>query len=382
MKTITLNRQQLLENSDKWNELLCQSFHCLPTVCAESIDIFLDTFDRAKDFFAIVAVDENENWVAALPLIIKKNKLQVRVATLPSNEWSFCGDFLLNPVTDFENACRAIFTALARRNIHALWLEWINLDAPQWRALTSASSNCYKQSFTDFPVGLIRLGNDWSEFQKQLSKNQRKKLRRYNREIGSLGTLKYWSWLQADRNGDLESAIKTAFEIEDKSWKGDQGESVLQTEKMFDFFMNLALELDRHHMFDLHILSLNDRPIAFDYGYILNRVFHSHKVSFDPEFSQYSPGHLMNEQVIQNYLESGICDSIDAMGILDVATASWSNSQYSRGKLIMSTGTVVGQALTKSFVAAKKTVRRIRGFGKSAPISESISSTHVNAVNA
>src|SRR5438046_1006405 len=111
------------------------------------------------------------------------------------------------------------------------------------------------------------------------------------RRLEELGTLELKSWIDAtdasplaaqDSPLALEAAVYRAFELENQTWKGDEGTSVLRTPGMLDYFVRQAELMARRGQLALHFLELDGQPIAFELGYFAKGTYFAHKGSYLP----------------------------------------------------------------------------------------------------
>lgn len=74
---------------------------------------------------------------------------------------------------------------------------------------------------------------------------------------------------------------------------------------------------------------LDERPLAFIYGYALNGVFVDEKESYVDEFKDFGPGNVLKVQFLQELVRRGI-STLDYGGEEDPHKARWTDKTYSR----------------------------------------------------
>jgi CelD/BcsL family acetyltransferase involved in cellulose biosynthesis len=159
-------------------------------------------------------------------------------------------------------------------------------------------------------------------------------------------------------SGELEPWLKLGFAIEDRSWKGAAGTSVLRTPGMFDFFHRQALQLADAQQLQLTYLKHNDRPIAFEYGYRAKETYFSHKVGYDPAYSHFSPGQLLRALLIERLHEGNGISTVDFCGPLTDATAKWSTRKYRIAKWLIAPRRIVSRLALNGYRAVSS-LRRL-----------------------
>lgn len=179
-----------------------------------------------------------------------------------------------------------------------------------------------------FEVSRIPTSGDWDTYRKSWSKNHRRNMNRCRRRLNESGDTqtRVYSNVSADQ---VEPLMRTGFSIEDRSWKGETGTSVLRSPRMFDFYLRQAQRLVRWGQLEIAFLDHDGRPIAFEYAIFEKSVYHSFKVGCDAQFASFSPGQLLMSDLL------GICfrdpqrRAVDCMGPLSDALARWQGTTYS-----------------------------------------------------
>ncbi len=120
-------------------ELRCQAALCddlwwrsdctTPALRAELITLWMEHFAPRAPFHALVVEDQGQ-WVAALPLVGRRVAGVVPVAATVGNAWTSCADLLWDAAADADARLAvgdALVEAMARLPWHLLWLE-----SPPW----------------------------------------------------------------------------------------------------------------------------------------------------------------------------------------------------------------------------------------------------------
>ncbi len=63
---------------------------------------------------------------------------------------------------------------------------------------------------------------------------------------------------------EIEELLATGFAIEDRSWKGAAGTSVLKNPHVYQFYLDQAKQLARDGQLELVFLNFQGQPIAFE----------------------------------------------------------------------------------------------------------------------
>jgi CelD/BcsL family acetyltransferase involved in cellulose biosynthesis len=184
-----------------------------------------------------------------------------------------------------------------------------------------------------------------------------KKLRAKAESTGPL-ELQVHTELSSD---ELHAELRLAFEIEDRSWKGAAGTSILRSPGKFDFFHRMAAQLFEWNQLELYFLRHNGRAIAFDYCYAAKGTMGSHKIGYDEEFRDLGPSQLLRLLQLESWQAQPERKLLDTLGILDEAKAKWCTRTYEVSRLTCSTGGLLGGAGMFAFQHLKPLAAKLRG---------------------
>lgn len=99
--------------------------------------------------------------------------------------------------------------------------------------------------------------------------------------------------------------LQTLIALHLKRWDGRGGSNAFGTPGLCSFheaFSRIALQ---QNWLRLYVLRLDDVPAAAVYGFYYHGVFYYYQAGFDPQFSQYSVGHLAVGLTVQRALAEG-----------------------------------------------------------------------------
>ena len=341
-----------------WDGLWQRSDVALPLVRAELLAQWVEHFAPRADFHALVGADQSR-WVAALPLISHRVGRLISAGGLPCNPWAPCGDLLCD-ATAAENdaAMDLIVAAAAELPWPLVWCDDATPAAPRWQALLRACDRAgvSAHGHEHCRVGRLDIGRDWNAYLKQLAKNHRQAMNRAARRFADDGNLQFeiCSKLEPAR---VEPWLREAFEVEDLSWKGESGTSVLRTPGMFEFFAAQARQLADWGQLEVAALRLDGRMLAFMYGYRGKQVSFAHKIGYDPNFSAHSPGQLLFYHILEHFHADGETRSLDFMGPMTQSISRWRPATYGVGRVAIAPRRLLGRA---AMIVYKNVWRRLR----------------------
>jgi len=170
---------------------------------------------------------------------------------------------------------------------------------------------------------------------------------------------------------EVQRVWNECLQVESLGWKGQNGSDLASNYKAKTYHEKLLHELYQTGELRLYTLELDDRLIAYDLGYVKQRVATSMKVSYHPEFTAYSPGHVLNSLVIQDLIQKQEADWIDTVGELNEANSKWCRESYLCQRVEVSLNSWVSRTTVRSREWLRAIKRRINE--PSTPVSETSS---------
>jgi CelD/BcsL family acetyltransferase involved in cellulose biosynthesis len=350
-----------------WDDLWWRSDATLPTARAETVAQWIEHFAPRAAFRALAVVDQGQ-WVAALPLIGRRLKGWIPAGQLPNNEWAASGELLLDPHCDADAALERLAAALPGLPWPVLWLDEIRLDAARWRRFHGALAGrgIGAEPRHAYDVARLEIGPDWEDFASRWPRKHRQKMARSARRIAELGGSPLVS-LADLLPRRVETWLRRGFEIEDRSWKGRAGSSVLRTPGMFAFFLRQAEQLAEWGQLDLEFLLAGDREIAFAYGAAAKGVFHSSKIGYDPQYAALSPGLLLEHFVLRRFHAEEVYGAVDFLGPITAAHRAWRPDAYTVGRWFVAVRGLSARAALGAYRRLWPRLRRVSRRGDSQP---------------
>jgi CelD/BcsL family acetyltransferase involved in cellulose biosynthesis len=356
------NTARLRSEAAAWDDLWLRSPVTLPTARAMLVSQWVDQLAPSAEFRAIVVRDAAGRFVAGLPLVARNWFGVFSVGDLPTGEWATGGDLLVDFASDVPAVMDLLVSAIKLLPWEILWLEYANYELPGWKALFAALERAKigVDLHEKFRIGQIEIGHDWDAYEATFSKNHRKNIGRLARktERETKASFKFLTEIPADELGGL---LRRGFEVEDRSWKGQAGTSVLKTRGMFEFFHEQARHLSRIDSLALGFLEFDGQPVAFAYGYQAKGVFHFFKWGYDETWQAFSPGQQLAERLLRMMHADHQWRMLDLAGPLTDTTARWMpQTSFSVGRVVIAPTALLGRALFFAYQNFAPLVRRWR----------------------
>jgi len=206
---------------------------------------------------------------------------------------------------------------------------------------------------------MIKIDHDWEAYRARWPRNHRRNLRKATERLRREGglNLSIHSQLSPDQ---VEPLLKRCLELEDRSWKGEAGTSVLRTPEMFPFFLRQAQRLAQWGQLELAMLEHRDELIAFEYAYGAKGVHHSLKVGYDPRYASRSPGQLLTGLLLEEFHRQPHRRAYDCLGPMSDADAKWLPDAYRVSRLVVAPRRLLSRVLMHAYKYWWPRFRRLR----------------------
>lgn len=299
-----VDRTTFLATESEWNALV-EGSNPQPFYRHEYIRSFLDNFVPNAALKVVTGRDALGRLVVALPLVAGRGSIcgiGVRELASPTNVYSLRFDL----VTDAgERAAEAVFQHLAADKT---WDVLKITDVPEggraWQVYRAAEE-------AGFPVGAwesqrspyIELPSSFGELMRGLSTKFKANLRRRRKRLAEKGEIS----LERVAGAALsERQLDECLALERSGWKGRQGSAVSQSQATHGFHVALLQAAAFRDQLSLFVLKLEGKPIAFHYGLTSHDVYSLVMTSYDELFKEFSPGHLLTEEVLKDCIGRGL----------------------------------------------------------------------------
>jgi CelD/BcsL family acetyltransferase involved in cellulose biosynthesis len=295
-----------------------------------------------------------------MPLIEMRLKGVLKAARLPCNEWSWAGDLLLDPDASVD-ALNCLIDGILSLSLPLLWFDGVPVSQPHWQRFLAALEDrgigyARRQRFQ---IGLVNLAQDRTSYQAAWSGNFRRQMRKMTRRAEELGGVSLSVHRPSDST-ELGRLLQLGFEVEDRSWKGREGTSVLKSPQMHRYLCEQAALLAEWGHLELYLLEFENKPIAFEYGMSAKRTYFSPKVGYDEAYSHLSPGQLLRLKMMERFFADRACDTWDFLGPLVEATERWTTSSYTIERLVVATGGISSRLALRTYRDWLPAAKRLR----------------------
>jgi CelD/BcsL family acetyltransferase involved in cellulose biosynthesis len=354
-----VDRPAFMVVEKEWNALV-ETTSDEPFYRHEYIRSWIDNFVPDAKLRILTGRDQTGRLVAALPLVAERGfhcGLPVRRLVSPTNVHSYRFDLI---AANRRAAARAFFATLAA---DPGWDLIKITDVPEggnaWDLYGEAME-------AGFPAGAwesqrspyISLPSSYDDLETRLSGKFKSNLRRRRRRLEERGAI---SVRRVGGGVELQSRLEDCFALERSGWKGRKGTAAAQSKRTRGFYTGLAHRAADGDYLSLFFLMLDGKAIAAQYALTRRGVYSLVMTCYDEAFKEYSPGHLLLEDVMKQCIARGLSE-FDFLGCDLGWKLDWSRIVRSHHWLYIFPSTRLGRILQKAkfdwIPAAKGTLTR------------------------
>ena len=195
------------------------------------------------------------------------------------------GEWVLPTLNTDGEACQAMIVALAQRQ-----MPWTFLN--------------------HFQRATLGAGCTFDEHMSaRVDPKRRKGLARNRRRLEERGKLAHESHVCG---AGLERAVAAFLEIEARGWKGRRGTALACDDRTRQFAAGAFTGEEGHSICRADVLTLDGAPIAVSLIAVAGRTGFAVKACYDEAYRSYSPGLLLETEVIRGFLSGHWADRLDS----------------------------------------------------------------------
>lgn len=142
----------------------------------------------------------------------------------------------------------------------------------------------------------------WEAFEKGLTKSRRADVRRRRRRLAEEGEITVEI---ADGTTDLEAHVSEFVRLEGSGWKEEKGTAIHLLPEIQRFYEDVAAWAAKSGLLRLSFMRVSGRPVAVEYTIDDGARRFLLKIGYDPVYSRYAPGVLLELDEIRDALEDG-----------------------------------------------------------------------------
>ena len=293
---------ELVQAREQWHDVYEDSGLKLSILTYEYVKLWYECFSSPKDIRVFKVMDGGKT-IGFLPMVLRSGD-GVRVLMNQTNDHCLYGEALI------RRGCEEVFSKKLLDEI---------LDESGWDVLHHIFGYSFSAVYPLFSESLLDHGKHrwkmnvqptytvlldktcYEYFQKDLSMNMRKSLKRFKNRLNKTGQYKFLHFEEDATAQKWQEFLR----IEDSGWKGRNGTSILRTtpeyRRYYDGLIRiLSMSRDLH----LYFLELDQKYIAAVVGFTAGDVFQYLKIGYDEEYHALSPSNMLFMHLVKDIQEN------------------------------------------------------------------------------
>ena len=322
-ETIELDRFERFQDiKSEWNALLRDSSCRIPFLTHEWLSLWWAHFGSPHRL-AVVLVREGGRLILAAPLMeVERRRLGLSFRILQSLSNVHSPRFHILVRAGDHAALDAFWAYLGRRPRpwHLLRLDPVPEDPLQQALADRAAASGHRvETRPSLSSPYVPIDRSWESFQSTLKPKFRSILRNRNKRLQAEGAVTFPVVKDA---APAPAAFEKALEVEASGWKGDRGTAIRMDPTVAGFYRALAVAAAAEGWLRLTFSKVAERFAAFDFSLVYDGRIYGLKVGYDPEFSPYSVGQLLCQEVLRTAHEEGAL-TYEFLGESSVQKRDW-----------------------------------------------------------
>jgi CelD/BcsL family acetyltransferase involved in cellulose biosynthesis len=195
---------------------------------------------------------------------------------------------------------------------------------------------------------VIEIGGTFEDYERGLSRNRRRSLRRGRRQLEAQGEVSF-------HVHDGLDVLDEVLRLEASGWKGERETAIVSRPETERFYTDVARWAAARGWLRLSLLRLDGEAIACDYSIEFAGAWWSLKSGYDERHRHCGPGALLLREQLSHCFERGAC-SLQLLGTADSFKRSWTERSCERTRVHAFARSPAG-LVAWSRVAARERVR-------------------------
>lgn len=333
-----LDRQAIFALGEGWQNLSCNCVEENPYYSPRYMLAMLEHVDRNCDVKAL-AIYKRDVLVGFLPFYINKWRW---LGHMPVNQaWKNSYVTLTIPLVAKQcprEVVEAMVRAMGQQGARGhFWLFMhFNLEGPVGILFDEVlkARNLSARVFDEFSRPILDQGSTFDQHMlRHVSNKRRRDLKRNRKRLNDQGKLEM-RWY--DSGAGLESAVEDFLRIEASGWKGAQGTALACDENLLAFARRAFGGKQGTSITRADVLYLDNRAIAVSLAICVGQTAFTPKCAYDESYRTYSPGLLLEQDIIEDFLHSQWAQRLDSATVLSghVVQGLW-NSKIRVGDFLL-----------------------------------------------
>jgi CelD/BcsL family acetyltransferase involved in cellulose biosynthesis len=309
-----------IPNAEEW-DALADSVEAPPFLRLGWIAAWLRAFGDGE--LEVIELRRGEELAAVLPMVHRRGRL-----CSPVN-WHTP---MFGPLGIDRRAREEVVACLFERSPSVVDLNLLDGDEVELGSIARLARETDRltvaRSVAQSPY--LCLEADFPDYERSLSRNRRKGLRRNRRRLEEEGTVRFEVH---DGSTDLDRLLAEVLAVEAAGWKGERGTAMASQPQTMRFYTDVARWAAAQGWLRIALLRLDGRPIACDFALQQGGSWYTLKAGYDEEFRSFGPGALLLADEVAHCCEQPDLSRIELLGQNDAFKSSWTTQSSPRTRI-------------------------------------------------
>ena len=346
---IIRSRKEFIEVRKQWDQLWERQTEAWPTLSWTWFDVFWSQMEFSGWDAIVPTARMNGKLVAAAPLMMKKTRrfgFEYYIVAGLENAHSISYNWLMpSDLSLAAEAMKGFLSFLERTTKGKHVITWKNGYS------NHETTRVLIQLFKRFgyrvvlrarrhpPV--IEMRGDRHDLLASLSPNMRRRLKRGWKYLKTRGTIRF---AEISAGAHLFEILYRCWHLENDSWKGEKGTSILANSYLVGFYNRLAVEISRQGRLAVFTLTCEDDLVAFCFCLRNGDSLYALKSSINWKYAQASPMYLLFKEIL-GWMEAKRMVFFHLSGEADEYKLHWTRDTHDVSQLFAFPGSIYGKML-------------------------------------
>lgn len=262
----------------------------------------------------VLVVERDGEPVGIVPFCVRTERRKLgplRVLTYPLDDWAtFYGPIGGDPAAAMQAALKHV--AATPCDWDLIDLRYVDETAAEFLEIGATLRELHFDfiSRPRMEVRFCRMSEGWESYVQSHSRNWRRQMRRdieVLEEHGEVRLLRHRPAAGGDgRDARNREIYGICEQIAAKSWQADaESQSTLSSPRVRDLLLELHCRAAALGMLDTNILTVGDRPVAFNYNYVAEGRTYGLRAGFDPTADMEHCGRILLYKMLEDSFARG-----------------------------------------------------------------------------
>jgi CelD/BcsL family acetyltransferase involved in cellulose biosynthesis len=306
LRAIPWTWEEFLRNRELWNQVLQTSLDNNVFLTWEWLSSWWKYFGDKKKFLTITVADDSKILAAAPLMHTRSSSLGAGIQRI---------EFIATPASDYQSL---LLTERSEEHVRKI-LEYVTQTETDWdiielrdipeNSLTATLLRAASHGTLEFGVKqleecpYIPLPESFEGFLRTVDPHVIKEAKRRERRLTENFKVDFRIW---DNPDTVDEAMEIVCSLHQKRQASTGERGIFSEEGVKDFHFDVARSFARKGWLLLAFLTLNDEPAAALYNFRYAGKLYSYLSGFDPEYSKYAVGTIIDLHLIEHSIRTGL----------------------------------------------------------------------------